>query len=116
MAADQYAVVEITAAALPNASGRVVLSVREHFGNRAELWGADRIFVNQSGRGKVVEDERRELDPALLEHLIGLLDNEIQPRLPITGRVVVDQDSSGWRCPSQARPRQADSGCCRVVR
>jgi hypothetical protein len=98
-AAEVHAVVDVLAANLSRASGRVVLSLREHFDNRAATSGRDRIFVNQLGRGKVIPDERPLIDTAAIDHLNMLLDNEIRRRLPEMSRLLVEPDMLGVALP-----------------
>ena len=89
---EQQAIVDVVATNVSRVSGRVLLSTREHFGNRVADSGRLRIFVNQKARGRVVADARATLAAGLIGDLITLLDNEIRRRLPITGALVVDPD------------------------
>jgi hypothetical protein len=70
-------------------SGRVVLSLREHLGNRTAP-DAARAFANRRGRLWVAPDTRAPLPAAVVERLTAALDAEIVRRLPAGGRVCVD--------------------------
>ncbi|MCX4834942.1 hypothetical protein OG746_40285 [Streptomyces sp. NBC_01016] len=79
----------------PQASGRVLLSVRQHLlnrGDRLERAGVRRVFINRLGRAWVAEDTRPALPGPVKERLVGLLDAEIARRLPEAGAVLVDPD------------------------
>lgn len=73
----------------PRASGRVLLSLREHLDNRDAPETA-RIFTNRAGRAWVTPDTRRPLDPGLAAELRSALDAELGTRLPAVGHLVVD--------------------------
>lgn len=75
--------------AAERASGRVLCSLREHLVNRAEPEVA-RVFVNRSRRAWTVDDTRPPLDPAAVAKAVGVLDTEIERRLPAYERLVVD--------------------------
>ncbi|WP_328897411.1 hypothetical protein [Streptomyces sp. NBC_00236] len=95
IAADQEVRDAVVAAAVevaPEVSGRVVLSVREHFQNREHETAAPRIFVNRRGRGWVDHDFRPPVPAADRDRLIIALDAEIRRRLPAPGRLLVDPD------------------------
>ncbi|MFE9860936.1 hypothetical protein [Streptomyces sp. NPDC005780] len=95
IAADQAVRDAVVAAAVevaPEVSGRVVLSVREHFQNREHETAAPRIFVNRRGRGWVSPDFRPPVPAADRDRLITALDAEIRRRLPAPGRLLVDPD------------------------
>jgi hypothetical protein len=84
-------VLQSFAATAPQVSGRVLLSVREHLQNRtAAKPSASRVFVNRAGRGYVTPDTRSTLEPATVARMLALIDAEIERRLPVTGRLVVD--------------------------
>jgi hypothetical protein len=84
-------VLESFAATAPQVSGRVLLSVREHLQNRIAVRpGAGRIFVNRAGRGYVTPDTRPALAAATVARMLALIDAEIERRLPVPGRLVVD--------------------------
>ncbi|MGW1728438.1 hypothetical protein ACWCQK_36835 [Streptomyces sp. NPDC002306] len=95
IAADQEerdAVVDAAVRVAPEVSGRVVLSVREHFLNRARESDAPRIFVNRRGRAWVTPDHRPPVPAADRDRLIAALDTEIRRRLPAPGRLLLDAD------------------------
>ncbi|MFI6519689.1 hypothetical protein ACIBF1_29305 [Spirillospora sp. NPDC050679] len=77
---------------LPEVSGRVLLSVREHLRNRPTEPGAGRprVFANRYARAHVAPDRRRPMPRAVRERLAGLLDTEIRRRLPDLGTVLVE--------------------------
>lgn len=60
---ERDAVVAAAVRVAPRVSGRVVLSVREHFQNRERQTGEPRIFVNRRGRGWATPDARRPVRP-----------------------------------------------------
>ncbi|MEU6796147.1 hypothetical protein ABZ907_31020 [Nonomuraea wenchangensis] len=71
------------------ASGRVLLSLREHLHNRLAP-AAGRVFVNRHGRAWTSADTRPPLSGDVLAQAAGLLDEEITRRLPDLGRLVVE--------------------------
>ncbi|HEY2763359.1 MAG TPA: hypothetical protein VGJ13_05015 [Pseudonocardiaceae bacterium] len=75
--------------AAEGASGRVLLSLREHLANRS---GSDaaRVFVNRAGRSWVTPDQRAPLDPDVVGRVIGVLDRELGRRMPAVDHLVVD--------------------------
>jgi hypothetical protein len=84
-------ILESFAATAPQVSGRVLLSVREHLQNRtAAKPSASRVFVNRAGRGYVTPDARSTLEAATVARMLALIDAEIERRLPVPGRLVVD--------------------------
>jgi hypothetical protein len=95
IAADQEERDAVVAAAVevaPEVSGRVVLSVREHFHNRDRETGEPRIFVNRRGRAWVTPDDRRPVPDADRDRLIAALDTEMRLRLPAPGRLLLDPE------------------------
>ncbi|MFE2040607.1 hypothetical protein ACFXAZ_06660 [Streptomyces sp. NPDC059477] len=95
IAADQGERDAVLAAAVrvaPQVSGRVVLSLREHLGNRRRDTGRPRVFVNRSGRGWVTPDVRPPVPAADRDRLIAALDAEIRARLPAPARLLLDAD------------------------
>ncbi|GHE42409.1 hypothetical protein GCM10018771_23600 [Streptomyces cellulosae] len=86
------AVVDAAVRVAPRVSGRVVLSVREHFHNRERQTGEPRIFVNRRGRGWAAPDARRPVPAADRDRLVAALDAEMRRRLPAPGRLLVDPD------------------------
>ncbi|MER5890553.1 hypothetical protein ABT160_42570 [Streptomyces sp. NPDC001941] len=86
--------------AVPGASARVLLSVREHLLNRAgdgagragDAAPRRRVFVNRKGRGAVADDTRAPLPAAEAARLARVLDEEVARRLPGPGHLLVDPD------------------------
>ncbi|MGW4232447.1 hypothetical protein ACWEF9_24705 [Streptomyces sp. NPDC004980] len=85
-------VVDAAVRVAPDVSGRVVLSVREHFHNRERESDQPRIFVNRRGRAWVAADFRPSIPAADRDRLIAALDAEIHRRLPAPGRLLIDPD------------------------
>jgi hypothetical protein len=84
-------ILEHFAATAPRVSGRVLLSVREHLANRTVARpGSSRIFVNRLGRAWVARDRRDPLDAGLVASMLGVIDAEIESRLPDPGRLLID--------------------------
>lgn len=91
-AAERAAVVEAVTGALGSASGRVLLSLREHVDNRLAP-APMRMYVNRSRRAWVGPDDRPPLPAELVAELSSLLDAEISARLPAAPRpLVVDPE------------------------
>ncbi|SCL29178.1 hypothetical protein GA0074692_2678 [Micromonospora pallida] len=89
---ERTAVVEAVTDALGSASGRVLLSLREHVDNRLTPASA-RMYVNRSRRAWVGPDQRPPLPAGLVAELSSLLDAEISARLPAPERpLVVDPE------------------------
>jgi hypothetical protein len=85
--------------ALGSASGRVLLSLREHFANRLTPVSV-RMYVNRSRRAWIGRDERPPLPADLVAELSSLLDAEIGARLPEPARpLLVDPDVLGVALP-----------------
>ncbi|MGW5685391.1 hypothetical protein [Nonomuraea sp. NPDC003754] len=82
------AVLEAARRSAARASGRVLLSLREHLQNR--LAPADRVFTNRYGRAWTTPDVRPPLDEEVLGQLLAHLDEEISSRLPDPGELIVD--------------------------
>ncbi|MFC8373754.1 TerD family protein [Streptomyces sp. NPDC057239] len=113
IAADQEQRDAVVAAAVrvaPEVSGRVVLSVREHFQNRESETGEPRIFVNRRGRGWVAPDARRPVPAADRDRLIGALDAEMRRRLPVPGRLLLGPDILDVAFPLSGRATAAGLG------
>jgi hypothetical protein len=89
-----------------SASGRVLLSVREHFQNRGTdgQAGLPRIFANRSGRAWVTAETRAGISQGAKDELLGLLDTAIAARLPECGRVIVDPAVLGVALPLSGKP------------
>ncbi|WP_283137355.1 TerD family protein [Rhizohabitans arisaemae] len=77
--------------AVAGASGRVLLSLREHLLNRLAP-EAGRVFVNRFARAWVAPDHRSPLEPEPLTWALSVLDEEITRRLPDLGELIVDPD------------------------
>ncbi|MEU4382622.1 hypothetical protein [Micromonospora echinofusca] len=90
--AERTAVVESVTGALASASGRVLLSLREHVDNRLTPASA-RLYASRSRNAWVGPDERLPLPAGLVAELSSLLDAEISARLPELERpLVVDPE------------------------
>lgn len=99
--ADAAVLPSVTAAAgaaVSGASGRVLLSLREHLENRADSAKA-RFYVGSSGRGWVEPDYRLPIDRPVIDELTGILDTEIIARLPECGHLVIDPAVYGVAVP-----------------
>ncbi|MDX3526843.1 hypothetical protein P1P75_10420 [Streptomyces sp. ID05-39B] len=113
IAADQEVRDEVLAAAVrvaPDVSGRVVLSVREHFQNRERETAEPRIFVNRRGRGWVTPDARRPVPVADRDRLIAALDTELRRRLPAPDRLLLGPDVLDVALPLSGRATAAGLG------
>ncbi|MEV4230560.1 hypothetical protein AB0J81_26385 [Streptomyces bobili] len=113
IAADQEVRDEVLAAAVrvaPDVSGRVVLSVREHFQNRERETAESRIFVNRRGRGWVTPDARRPVPAADRDRLIAALDTELRRRLPAPDRLLLGPDVLDVALPLSGRATAAGLG------
>ncbi|MYV52290.1 TerD family protein [Streptomyces sp. SID3212] len=107
---ERDAVVAAAVRVAPEVSGRVVLSVREHFQNRERETGAPRIFVNSRGRGWAAPDVRPPVPAADRDRLIAALDAEIRRRLPAPGRLLLDPDVLDVALPLSGRATAAGLG------
>ncbi|MEJ1200628.1 MULTISPECIES: hypothetical protein [unclassified Streptomyces] len=113
IAADQEERDAVVAAAVevaPEVSGRVVLSVREHFHNRERETDEPRIFVNRRGRAWAARDVRPAIPAADRDRLIAALDAETRRRLPAPGRLLVDPDVLDVALPLSGRATAAGFG------
>lgn len=113
IAADQEERDAVVAAAVevaPEVSGRVVLSVREHFHNRERETDEPRIFVNRRGRAWAAPDVRPAIPAADRDRLIAALDAETRRRLPAPGRLLVDPDVLDVALPLSGRATAAGFG------
>ncbi|WP_393087511.1 hypothetical protein [Streptomyces sp. LN704] len=113
VAADQEerdAVVAAAVGVCPEVSGRVVLSVREHFHNRERETDEPRIFVNRRGRAWVTPDYRPTVPAADRDRLIAALDAELRRRLPAPGRLLLDPDVLDVALPLSGRATAAGLG------
>lgn len=82
--------------ALPQVSGRVLLSLREHVQNRQSGQTA-RLFANSHGRAYATVDSRPPLADA--SPFLNLLDTELQRRLPTLSHLVVEREMLGVALP-----------------
>lgn len=82
-------VLDVAASVLEHVSGRVLLSVREHFMNRT-VPDAARVFVTRSARARAIPDARPPVAPSVIERLCTMLDAEVSKRLPSWSHLVVD--------------------------
>ncbi|MEV4427432.1 hypothetical protein ACIGN6_17015 [Streptomyces sp. NPDC053792] len=96
--------------AVPDVSGRVVLSLREHVQNRAGTTGDRRVFVNRVGAAWVTPDTREPLPPAVRERLCAVLDAETRRRLPAPGHLLVDPAVLDVALPLSGRATAAGLG------
>ncbi|MER7988826.1 hypothetical protein ABTY53_25000 [Streptomyces noursei] len=90
--AERAIVVAAAERVVPDVSGRVLLSVREHLHNRTAASAPQRVFVNRLGRAWVTGDVRPPIPEAERERLIAVLDAEVRRRLPAPGRLLIDPD------------------------
>ncbi|MEU3778169.1 hypothetical protein AB0F11_34225 [Streptomyces sp. NPDC032472] len=121
------AVVAAAEGAAPQVSGRVLLSVREHFHNRtlrtrtqeAEAGahaGAEaeevqrRVFVNRLGRAWVTADTRAPVPAPEVERLIAALDAETRRRLPEPGHLLIDPEVLDVALPLSGKATAAGLG------
>ncbi|MFD7628044.1 hypothetical protein ACFV7Q_18745 [Streptomyces sp. NPDC059851] len=90
--AERDAVVAAVEEAAPQVSGRVLLSVREHFHNRPQerIPRPRRFFVNRGGRAWVTTDTRPPVPEPETKRLVAALDAETRRRLPEPGHLLVD--------------------------
>ncbi|WP_405833572.1 hypothetical protein [Streptomyces sp. NBC_01176] len=107
---ERDAVVAAAVEAAPAVSGRVVLSVREHFHNRERETGEPRIFVNRRGRAWTTPDHRPTVPAADRDRLIAALDAELRRRLPAPGRLLLDPDVLDVALPLSGRASAAGLG------
>jgi hypothetical protein len=103
---DVAAIVSLAARGAPDVSGRVLLSVREHFHNRGveDKAGLPRIFANRQGRAWVAPEARTAIDPGARRDLLAMLDEQVAARLPHTGRLVIDPAVAGVALPLTGKP------------
>ncbi|MEU8246709.1 hypothetical protein [Nonomuraea sp. NPDC048916] len=83
------AVLDAAERALPGASGRVLLSLREHLQNRLAP-ASGRVFANRYGRAWTTADFRSPIEEKTLSRALAILDEEITRRLPDPGELIVD--------------------------
>ncbi|MFJ9627114.1 hypothetical protein ACIRU8_05350 [Streptomyces sp. NPDC101175] len=107
---ERDAVVAAAGEVVPEVSGRVVLSVREHLHNRARETGELRVFVNRRGRAWVTDDERTIVEPHEREQLIAMLDEDMRRRLPAPERLLIDPDVLDVALPLSGKATAAGLG------
>lgn len=88
--------------AVPAASGRVLLSLREHLQNRLAP-AAGRVFANRNGRAWTAPDARSPLGKEALASVLHVLDEEITRRLPDPGNLIVDPEALDVALPLSGR-------------
>jgi hypothetical protein len=89
--AEQDDLLDTVGQVVGSVSGRVLCSVREHLGNRAEPAGT-RAFTTRERRAWVTGDTRPPLPREVIERASALIDAEVAARLPAIERLVVDPD------------------------
>jgi hypothetical protein len=107
---EHEAVFEAALSVAPKVSGRVLLSVREHFHNRGSGTGARRVFVNRLGRAWVTPERRGDVAAADRERVVAALDAEIGRRLPAPGHLLVDPDILDVALPLSGKASSAGFG------
>ncbi|MEV0829438.1 hypothetical protein [Nonomuraea rubra] len=88
---DPSAVLDAAGQAAAGASGRVLLSLREHLHNRLGPV-AGRVFANRHGRAWTTPDARSPIEESVLSRAVAVLDEEIIRRLPDPGHLIIDPD------------------------
>ncbi|MFD9613705.1 hypothetical protein ACFWWS_30550 [Streptomyces sp. NPDC059083] len=96
--------------AVPQVSGRVLLSLREHVQNRTGAEGDRRVFVNRVGAAWVTPETRPPLPPEVRERLCAVLDAETRRRLPAPERLLVDPAVLDVALPLSGRATAAGLG------
>ncbi|NUW35529.1 TerD family protein [Nonomuraea sp. SMC257] len=101
--ADPGGVLDAAEKAAAAASGRVLLSLREHLQNRLAL-APGRVFVNRRGRAWTAADTRARLGEEVVTRAVAILDEEITRRLPAPGALVVDPEVLDVALPLSGKP------------
>lgn len=110
---ERDAVVVAAEQVAPQVSGRVLLSVREHFHNRGEEGGKAkerRVFINRLGRAWVAADTRPSVPAPERERLVAALDAETRRRLPAPGHLLIDPDVLDVALPLSGKATAAGLG------
>ena len=104
--AEHAVVLDLAARVAPSVSGRVLLSAREHFQNRAKDAdaGVPRIFANRKGRAWVTPETRLGIDPGVRRDVLAMLDEAIAARIGEGGRLIVDPAMLGVALPLSGKP------------
>jgi hypothetical protein len=84
-------VAEAVRAAVPDVSGRVLVSVLEHLTNR-EQPDVARVFANRSRKVWIADDTRPPLDAEAVAAITGVIENELMRRLPDFSSLSVDPE------------------------
>ncbi len=79
------------AAAVPEVSSRVLVSVLEHLANRTATDTA-RVFASRSRRVWIADDDREPLDPGAVAAITEVVEDELVRRLPEYSELVVDDE------------------------
>ncbi|MGW7332100.1 hypothetical protein ACWGIU_26610 [Streptomyces sp. NPDC054840] len=95
---------------VPDVSGRVLLSVRQHLHNRGEATGEQRVFVNRSGRAWVTEDTRPPVFAPECKRMITAIDAELRRRLPAVDHLLIDPDVLDVALPLSGKATAAGLG------
>jgi hypothetical protein len=95
-----------------HASGRVLLSLREHLANRSDAPASDaaRIYVGRTAHAWVEPDRRGALPPELVAELTGILDRAIAERMPTVGHLVIDPAVAEAAVPLSGKATSAGYG------
>lgn len=85
--------------AAPGASGRVLLSMREHLQNRLVPTDVGRVFANRNGRAWAAADKRAALDSSAVKDLLAIIDAQVAARMPQPRHLVLDADMLSMALP-----------------
>lgn len=100
---------EAVARAAATASGRVVLGLREHLGNRRVATGS-RFAVNKAGKGWAMPDERTPLKGLLVDRVTEVLDRALARRLPAVNTLIVEPEMMGLALPLSEKKKPRGHG------
>jgi hypothetical protein len=107
---ERDAIVAAAEQVAPQASGRVLLSAREHFHNRTQETDALRVFVNRLGRAWITTDTRPPVPAPERKRLIAALDAETRRRLPEPVHLLIDPDVLDVALPLSGKATAAGLG------
>lgn len=93
----------------PKVSGRVLISVWEHFVNRSDV-AQKRIFTNRKGKAWVTPDKRKPLHEDAIVGILSYLETEIASRLPAMANLVVDESVRGVALPLSEKSKSEGFG------